>query len=75
MINFTFGVPVETRLPLRAWVLAALVTMFSLASSIMDSHGSASCDIRGRNILAWESTRIIKVWLVTTLAETCRDGS
>jgi hypothetical protein len=49
--------------------------MFSLASSIMDSHGSASCDIRGRNILAWESTRIIKVRLVTTLAETCRDGS
>ena len=38
MINFTFGVPVKTRLPPRAWVLAALVTMFSLASSIMDSH-------------------------------------
>jgi hypothetical protein len=38
MINFTFGVPVKTRLPPRAWVLAALVTMFSLASSIIHSH-------------------------------------
>lgn len=38
MINFTFDVPVKTRLPLTAWVLAALVTMFSLASSIIHSH-------------------------------------
>jgi hypothetical protein len=28
MINFTFGVPVKTRLPPRAWVLAALVLCF-----------------------------------------------
>jgi hypothetical protein len=40
MINFTLGVPVKTRLPLRAWTLAAVVTLFSLASSII--HHDAS---------------------------------
>ena len=37
MINFTFGVPVKTRLPLRAWMLAAIATLFSLASSLLHS--------------------------------------
>ena len=37
MINFTFGVPVKTRLPLRAWMLAAIAILFSLASSLLHS--------------------------------------
>jgi hypothetical protein len=38
MINFAFGIPVKTRLPLKAWTLAAIVSLFSLASSIIHSH-------------------------------------
>jgi hypothetical protein len=37
MINFV-GVPVKTRLPSKAWTLAAIVTLFSFASSIIHSH-------------------------------------
>ena len=40
MINFTSGVPVKTRLPLRAWMLA-IATLFSLASSLLHSHTPA----------------------------------
>jgi hypothetical protein len=29
------SLPVKTRLPLKAWVLAGLVTLFSLATSLM----------------------------------------
>ena len=29
-------VPVKTRLPLKVWALAAVITMFSLASSLLD---------------------------------------
>ena len=29
------SLPVKTRLPLKAWVLAGLVTLFSLANSLM----------------------------------------
>jgi hypothetical protein len=35
MINFTFGVPVKTRLPVRAWMLAAVATLLSLAISLL----------------------------------------
>jgi hypothetical protein len=31
------GVPVRTRLPLRAWAFAALVTFFSLMSSLISA--------------------------------------
>jgi hypothetical protein len=41
MINFTFSVPVKTRLPSRAWMLAAIATLFSLASSLLHSHTPA----------------------------------
>jgi hypothetical protein len=41
MINFAFGVPVKTRLPLKAWTLAAIVTLFSLASSIIHYHDAS----------------------------------
>ena len=41
MINFTFGVPVKTRLPSKAWMLAAIATLFSLASSLLHSHTPA----------------------------------
>ena len=41
MINFTFSVPVKTRLPSRAWMLAAIATVFSLASSLLHSHTPA----------------------------------
>ncbi len=34
MSNFQPIVPVKTRLPLKVWALAAVVTMFSLASSV-----------------------------------------
>jgi hypothetical protein len=33
------GVPVKTRLPVSAWVLAALVTLFSLLSSLSAAGG------------------------------------
>lgn len=35
MINITGTVPVKTRLPLTAWVLARLVTLFSIVSSLV----------------------------------------
>ena len=35
MIKITCGVPVKTRLPLTAWILAALVTLFSMGSSLV----------------------------------------
>jgi hypothetical protein len=34
------GVPVKTRLPLSAWALAALVTVFSLLSSLIATGGT-----------------------------------
>jgi hypothetical protein len=34
MINFVLGVPVKTRLPFKAWTLAAVITLFVLISSI-----------------------------------------
>ncbi len=34
------GVPVKTRLPVRAWALAALVTLFSLLSSLTAAGGA-----------------------------------
>ena len=37
MIKVTCGVPVKTRLPLTAWILAALVTLFSMVSSLVPS--------------------------------------
>jgi hypothetical protein len=35
MIKITGSVPVKTRLPLTAWVLAGLVTLFSVVSSLV----------------------------------------
>ena len=57
MINFKFDVPFKTRLPLRAWLLAALVTMFSLASSIIHSHAPSDHAIYAGMIwkLVWPS--------------------
>ncbi len=34
MPNIVESLPVKTRLPIEAWALAALVTLFSLVSSI-----------------------------------------
>ena len=34
MIKIAGSVPVKTRLPLTAWVLAGLVTLFSMVSSL-----------------------------------------
>jgi len=34
------GVPVKTRLPVSAWALAALVTLFSLLSSLTAAGGA-----------------------------------
>ena len=36
MNKITVSVPVKTRLPLMAWLLAALVTLFSTVSSILN---------------------------------------
>ena len=35
MTKTTFGIPVRTRVPLKAWVLAALVALFSLVTSAL----------------------------------------
>ena len=35
MIKITGSVPLKTRLPLAAWVIAGLVTLFSMASSVV----------------------------------------
>ena len=40
MSNFAFGVPVKTRLPLKVWTMAAIVTLFSLLSSMMNFHAA-----------------------------------
>jgi hypothetical protein len=42
MSNLVFGVPVRTRLPLKVWAVAAVITLFSLASSKI--HSPASSD-------------------------------
>jgi hypothetical protein len=57
MINFTFGVPVKTRLPLRAWMLAAIATLFSLASSLLHSPTPADNPLYAGMIwrLVWPS--------------------
>jgi hypothetical protein len=34
------GVPAKTRLPVSAWALAALVTLFSLISSLIATDGT-----------------------------------
>jgi hypothetical protein len=58
MSNFAFGVPVKTRLPIKVWSLAAIVTLFSLASSIIHSHDASDHAIYA-GVAA--SPRIIKV--------------
>jgi hypothetical protein len=35
MFKIVGSLPVKTRLPLKAWVLAGLVTLFSLATALM----------------------------------------
>jgi hypothetical protein len=41
MITFASGVPVKTRLPCKAWMLAAIIALFSLTSSIIHSHAAS----------------------------------
>jgi hypothetical protein len=36
MTKMTGSLPVKTRLPFSAWILAALVTVYSLATSLME---------------------------------------
>jgi hypothetical protein len=57
MIDFALGVPVKTRLPFKAWTLAAIITLFSLASSIIHSHGVTGHAIYAGMIwkLVWHS--------------------
>jgi hypothetical protein len=38
----TFGIPVRTRVPLKVWVLASLVALFSLATSALHLHTTPS---------------------------------
>jgi len=42
------GVPIKTRLPLTAWVLAGLLTLFSVASSLMHIAPSSAVADQGR---------------------------
>lgn len=35
MVKITGGIPVKTRLPVTAWVLAGLITLFSMVSSFV----------------------------------------
>ena len=57
MINFALGVPMKTRLPFKAWTLAAIITLFSLASSIIHSHAPSDHAIYAGMIwkLVWPS--------------------
>ena len=57
MINFALGVPVKTRLPFKAWTLAAIITLVSLASSIIHSHAPSDHAIYAGMIwkLVWPS--------------------
>jgi hypothetical protein len=41
MSKFTLGVPVKTRLPVKVWLLAAGVTVFSLVSSALHVQTAA----------------------------------
>jgi hypothetical protein len=38
MSKSAFGIPVRTRVPLKAWLLAALVALFSLSTSALHLH-------------------------------------
>jgi hypothetical protein len=40
MSNFAFGIPVKTRLPVKVWALAAIVTLFSLVLSMMHFYAA-----------------------------------
>jgi hypothetical protein len=57
MINFTLGVPVKTRLPFKAWTLAAIITLFSLASTVVHSHAPSDHAVYAGMIwkLVWPS--------------------
>ena len=45
MTKIAHCLPVRTRLPLAAWAVAALVTLFSIASSLLHlSHGIQSIE-------------------------------
>ena len=57
MSNFAFGVPLKTRLPIKVWSLAAIVTLFSLASSIIHSHDASDHAIYAGVAAAHESPR------------------
>ena len=61
MSNFAFGVPVKTRLPIKVWSLAAIVTLFSLASSIIHSHDASDHAIYAGVAAAHGVPAIIKV--------------
>jgi hypothetical protein len=41
MSNLVFGVPVRTRLSRKVWAVAAVITLFSLASSMIHSPASS----------------------------------
>jgi hypothetical protein len=49
MIKIAGTLPVKSRLPLKAWLLAALVTLFSLASLLMHegTHQAISVSEQG----------------------------
>ena len=57
MINFTFSIPVKTRLPSGAWMLAAIATLFSLVSSLLHSPTPADNALYAAMIwrLVWPS--------------------
>ena len=47
MIRIAGAPPVRSRVPTKGWVLAGIVTLFSIASSLMDIAPSASVADQG----------------------------
>ena len=52
MIRIAGTLPVKSRVPLKAWLLAALVTLFSLASSLMHEGTQQLISVSGQGLEA-----------------------
>jgi hypothetical protein len=62
MIKITGGVPVKTRLPLTAWVLAGLVTLFSMVSSLVHVTPASSQAVSEQAVPVKEAHQAVVSW-------------
>jgi hypothetical protein len=57
MSKLTLGIPLKTRLPVKAWMLFAIVALFSLASSALHLPTAPSHSIYAAIVADWAAPR------------------